>query len=357
MQFNPCNNIGLNAIHAVTPAIQNSSPLLLKQVSVPDDPSLSGSQKMSRKTALEAMRMVLERIYADAGEAEEAMVGLSRQAESLDEQQALQQITPELIKWAGRLSHNIAETITTLGAGCSEATRYELRVIAHNANLYGLNPSYNLIFLRLLYGPSIVNTKLVLLGLIKSFQNFAKDLRKHILPYHGILARTSRKKRSMRYGDWLCLLEPYKEIAAAKNLRYRLTFTRTIASDLRPCLLDYELLETVVNNIMDNAIKYTDYGEISVSVYCARPPKPRSSPVKSSLHICLRISDTGIGISGVDQPGIFLHGNRGTNVGSRPGSGIGLRFVTAAMGPLKARRTIDSPGRLGGTDVKLFFKI
>jgi len=83
-----------------------------------------------------------------------------------------------------------------------------------------------------------------------------------------------------------------------------------------PAECDEILLRHVLNNLLSNAIKYS----------------PRDSPVTLRLSrigpdAIFEIQDFGIGIEPQDQKHVFTAFQRGRNVGSIPGTGLGLVVV------------------------------
>jgi signal transduction histidine kinase len=76
---------------------------------------------------------------------------------------------------------------------------------------------------------------------------------------------------------------------------------------------DESLLRPALTNILSNAVKYSDPG----------------SPVEFELsrdgpHAVFVIRDSGIGIPEADRGRLFDVFARGSNVGTRPGTGLGL---------------------------------
>lgn len=67
-----------------------------------------------------------------------------------------------------------------------------------------------------------------------------------------------------------------------------------------------------VSNILDNAVKYTQQGGITVRA------------VSYELFSCIQISDTGIGIPEEELPKIFMRFHRSPDVHDEEGIGIGL---------------------------------
>jgi signal transduction histidine kinase len=102
---------------------------------------------------------------------------------------------------------------------------------------------------------------------------------------------------------------------------------RSIASSvfmpahLPPVVIDVDMIDRVVVNLLDNAIKFTPGGgQISVAA------EPRAD------HVAVTIADTGYGIPPEQRPHIFDRFARGTADGSRSGGfGLGLTFCKLAV--------------------------
>lgn len=99
----------------------------------------------------------------------------------------------------------------------------------------------------------------------------------------------------------------------------RITLNAEIPEQTIPLLeADPALLQQALQNLVDNAIKYTDSGgKVQVRVNA------------SQNRMLFMVSDTGIGISPVDQPRLFEKFYRGAQHSSkqRPGMGLGLAIV------------------------------
>ncbi|MBC7868819.1 HAMP domain-containing histidine kinase, partial [Candidatus Saccharibacteria bacterium] len=125
------------------------------------------------------------------------------------------------------------------------------------------------------------------------------------------------------------ILQGLQEKAATKGLR--LIF-KPIPDDkerhLSPVYnvnLDNDHLREVINNLTENAIKYTPLGEVVVDV------------TGSDDKVVISVKDTGIGIPAEDMPHLFQKFYRVDNVDTRQigGTGLGLylcRRLTEAMG-------------------------
>jgi len=77
-----------------------------------------------------------------------------------------------------------------------------------------------------------------------------------------------------------------------------------------------ELLGHIFTNLLSNAVKYSEPG-VTVHFLVERD---------GSDAVCV-IRDQGIGIPEEDQQQLFKAFHRGSNVGTRPGTGLGLMLV------------------------------
>ena len=104
----------------------------------------------------------------------------------------------------------------------------------------------------------------------------------------------------------------------------------------RPVQLDPQMWETIVLNLVSNALKHTFTGGITVRL------------IARSGHVELVVADTGTGIPEEEIPHLFtrFHRVRGSKARSREGSGIGLalvqQFVQLHRGAIRVRSTPDA---------------
>jgi PAS domain S-box-containing protein len=104
------------------------------------------------------------------------------------------------------------------------------------------------------------------------------------------------------------------EVLSATNRRCPIELSAE--APLPPALADDRLLGHVFTNLLSNAAKYSEPG----------------TPVRfrvfreNAFAVCV-IQDEGIGIPPEDQQRLFTAFHRGSNVGSRPGTGLGLLVV------------------------------
>lgn len=108
---------------------------------------------------------------------------------------------------------------------------------------------------------------------------------------------------------------------------------------------DPTVLETVLKNLLDNAVKYSN------------PPPRITVEVRSesSKHIRIEVSDQGIGIERKQLKRIFKRFYRVPNdmVYARSGTGLGLYVVAALVRNLGGQIVAQSAGHLQGTRISV----
>lgn len=138
------------------------------------------------------------------------------------------------------------------------------------------------------------------------------------------------------------IYEQYTTRAGEKNL----IFKSKIDPELRPVLADEKGLEKVLMQIIDNAVKYTESGFVTLSaVYDS----------KKDIDV-IEIKDTGPGIDKKHQKLLFDMGTSGDNGNLKygEGTGIGLKLAKKLTDLMNAGMEFDStPG--SGTTFQLLF--
>jgi signal transduction histidine kinase len=132
-----------------------------------------------------------------------------------------------------------------------------------------------------------------------------------------LLAALDRGQAAMSEGD--CDASAVAErVVAARVARARQS-GMTLRVDAAPGLrvpIGEQLLEVVIGNVVDNALKYAGEGaEVEVDV------RGRAGEVE------VAVSDTGVGIAPEHLPHVFERFFRGEQSRSSPGSGLGLAVV------------------------------
>lgn len=122
-------------------------------------------------------------------------------------------------------------------------------------------------------------------------------------------------------------------VITCENKGLTLLFEADIAPDLW-ITTDHGMLRAILKNLSDNAVKYTDRGEIRVSV--------TAESKHNQLEFIFTVEDTGRGISSKDLPRIFERNFRADRSTTRRHSSMGLglfqvqRYVTLLNGQITA---------------------
>jgi len=114
---------------------------------------------------------------------------------------------------------------------------------------------------------------------------------------------------------------------------------REIEPGLPTMNTDREQLRQIILNLLGNAAKFTEEGEIKVTA------------VQQNSSIKLTISDTGIGIQKEDLNQIFeeFHQGNRSNGGNHDGTGLGLAIVKRSLKLLGGEITVESEVGKGST--------
>lgn len=129
------------------------------------------------------------------------------------------------------------------------------------------------------------------------------------------------------------LIEEFQEHAKDKKLS--LVFTKTDDGPFT-VIADEGKIRQIISNVMDNSIKYTPAGGITVSI---------ERDTKQNIIIC-KLSDTGIGLSQDDIHHLFGKFTRGAGGGkvNTSGSGLGLYVAKKMLEAHKGDIWVDSEG-------------
>lgn len=130
------------------------------------------------------------------------------------------------------------------------------------------------------------------------------------------------------------VLEPLLSAARAIAQDHQLHLYSLMPPDLPPLCANAQALHEVLNNLLENALKYTPAGG-AVGVWVRLLPDRATAH-----HVEIAVSDTGPGIPLADQPHIFERHYRGVQQDSEiPGTGLGLaiahNLVTQMQGDLE----------------------
>jgi PAS domain S-box-containing protein len=94
--------------------------------------------------------------------------------------------------------------------------------------------------------------------------------------------------------------------------------------------LDEKIFRHILGNLLSNALKYSSDGQpvkLEVRRIAGSTQPNGGKDVPSETHLEFKVSDSGIGIPAADMAKLYQTFHRAANVGSRPGTGMGLAIV------------------------------
>ncbi|QIB08911.1 transporter substrate-binding domain-containing protein [Pseudomonas fluorescens] len=132
----------------------------------------------------------------------------------------------------------------------------------------------------------------------------------------------------------------FEGLAWQKHLRLHWALEAGVNRDV---LIDPLRFKQIVSNLLSNAIKFTDQGEVRLSV------RGEPAPGHERLGLCLRVEDSGCGISPEDQRRLFSPFTQAGHhsQSARSGSGLGLvisRTLCEMMGGTLTLRSVPGEG-------------
>jgi signal transduction histidine kinase len=112
-----------------------------------------------------------------------------------------------------------------------------------------------------------------------------------------------------------------------------------VSSGMAPVSTDPEKLRQIIINLLGNAAKFTDRGEIRISTHL------------ENGHFKVAVRDTGIGIDEADMDRIFEEFDRGrlSSAGNYRGTGLGLAIVKSLVTVLGGSVAVQSEVGKGST--------
>jgi signal transduction histidine kinase len=115
---------------------------------------------------------------------------------------------------------------------------------------------------------------------------------------------------------------------------------------------DERLLTLILKNLVDNAVKFTSNGSVTIRTLISTPDSSQNSPgLTQSPEFVLEVEDTGCGIPAEDQERVFerfytVNRSRG---GADRGTGLGLAIVKHAVNAMGGHVELASEPNQGTT--------
>ncbi len=129
--------------------------------------------------------------------------------------------------------------------------------------------------------------------------------------------------------------------AVEKGIKLESEFTGPIPSVIRT---DPDLMRRVLYNLVDNAVRHTETGGVKIVT------KLMAASSDKHAHLCVEVTDTGIGLSEKQQKHLFRPFGAATgNTGHQGSSGLGLRISKRLAEMLGGDITLSSKQGVGSS--------
>ena len=182
------------------------------------------------------------------------------------------------------------------------------------------------------YAQNIQNASKTLLALINDILDFSKIESGRM----EIIKEAYSLKNMLRLLENECLMRAEK-----KGLLLRFE----VPEDTPGVLIGDEIrVKQILLNLLTNAIKYTEHGEVTLTVSCSRVDE-------QTADFTFAVKDTGIGIKKENLAGMFEMFNRGDErkVHGIEGTGLGLSIVERLVRLMSGTVTVESEYGKGST--------
>ncbi len=173
-------------------------------------------------------------------------------------------------------------------------------------------------------------------GLINKSAERLRNLVNEILEFRK--TETQNRRLTVAKGDLGALVTEIGESYKQLNRNPKTAISVTIQPGVPPVYFDSEVITTVLNNFLSNAVKYTPEGRISVTL-----------ADDGKGHVNLAVQDTGYGIRKEALPHIFDRYYQADSKHQAEGTGIGLALVKSLADLHEATLTVESEEGKGST--------
>ena len=156
-----------------------------------------------------------------------------------------------------------------------------------------------------------------------------RDLINQILEFRK--TETQNRRLTVARGDLGALAEEIGLYFKQLNRNPSVAVNINVSPALPPVYFDSEVITTVINNLMSNAVKYTSEGEINLNV-----------DTDDHGQLCISVSDTGYGIDKEELAHVFDRYYQAKGSHQASGTGIGLALVKSLADLHEGTLTVDS---------------
>ncbi|HSP08060.1 MAG TPA: ATP-binding protein [Candidatus Dormibacteraeota bacterium] len=289
-----------------------------------------------------------EELRAQQEELRESNEDLGRQARLLAEQniedekrnQQVEESKRQVEEKAGQLAVS-SKYKSQFIANMSHELRTPLNSLLILAEQLEANPEHNLTDIQVEYASVIRSSGKDLLELLNAILELAKAESGTVTPDMSEVSLDSLRS---------VLLREFEHVAQGKGLDF---VTHIAVNSPRAIVTDPQRLRQILTNLLANAFKFTEHGEVRVQFGMAAGgwSRERESLAGAPAVLAIAVSDTGIGIGAAEQQQIFeafAQGDGGTDR-AYGGTGLGLSISRELVGLLGGEITVTSTSGQGST--------
>ncbi len=133
----------------------------------------------------------------------------------------------------------------------------------------------------------------------------------------------------------------FKHLADEKDLKFISIYDKNLPKII---YIDERRIQQVISNLISNAIKFTDVGQVSIEVRCKREQS-------NKITLIIIVNDTGIGIKSTSKKTIFDDFTQQADQDNRKygGTGLGLGIVKTIVAMQKGEILLESEPNVGST--------
>jgi signal transduction histidine kinase/CheY-like chemotaxis protein/HAMP domain-containing protein len=300
------------------------------------------------ETLLQQAQSLAEELRAQQGELRESNEGLERQATLLAERNREASNRNQEIEQSKRLLEEKAAQLAISSkyksefiANMSHELRTPLNSLLILAEQLKDNPDHNMTETQVQYASVISTSGKELMGLLNSILDLAKVESGTIEAELADLSVTDLRD---------ALLQEFELVAKGKGLSYSVDLA---ADSPETIVTDGQRLRQIVTNLLANAFKFTEHGEVHVRIgpTDAGWSKEADALTTAPSVLSIAVRDTGIGIDDEQQQRIFEAFAQGDGPTARlyGGTGLGFSISRELAGLLGGEITIASTPGQGST--------
>ncbi|MDX6630305.1 MAG: hypothetical protein QOH00_2551 [Gaiellales bacterium] len=299
------------------------------------------------ETLLEQSQSLAEELRSQQEELRESNEDLGRQARLLAEQNTYAEQKNQEVEQSKRLLEEKAGQLAVSSkyksefiANMSHELRTPLNSLLILAEQLGDDPGHTMSDTQLEYASVILASGRDLLSLLNGILELAK-----VESGTVVLEMTQVSVDDVR----AVLLREFEHVAHAKGLGFSIDVAPGVPDEI---LSDSQRLRQVITNLLANAFKFTERGDVQLRVRLAEDGwSPESSLAEAASVVAFSVKDTGIGIDDEEQRRIFeaFAQGDGSNARKFGGTGLGLSISRELVGLLRGEITVASTPGEGST--------